>query len=642
MTYKTIIAKPAHLALITTKYILIIFIIHRFLSFSFLKANFDLTRQDEVKAFLIGSLSDLWVANLFGFLIFVSLIIFHFFISSRKLRWSLSLIVMSIGSIAAFHQPYIEFFHVPFILFHFTYLFDTHFILANYQSAINLRLIVILIISIAVSIKLLKSPNKTTAPLRKLSLFFLIALAGHVCQIRYRIQWHIPQPLQANIFESLFIQWHEQDRVSPLDENEQRMFTEIFANHEDFDLEKILLTPIYMTSNNLNEENQNLEILNSYAQIMSNMQKNNIKPLLLTVLMESFRACDSGTYGGNRKSITPFFDHLASSGILFASAWSTGTVTRGAQEAVLCGYPGSINTSTMRARSELFLTCLPDVTSGFTFWYHGGEGQFDNQLSFWKRHRVDDVLSLKDFPKEISRTGWGVGDESFVKIAFERLKERHNAHQKPYSLGLFLTISNHIPWQIPDDASPEIKNKVGILHPSEITTLYADNALGKLVTLLKEGNLWEHTLLIVVGDHGIYAPPLNGSQASSAEQLTKIAMALSGGITDHTLQLLKKKSITIDTPVSQADIAPFLAYLTNSQNISFFGQNLFQKRRFPVVSDLGNAIFFPEQNKEIPTKDILSANQFLPAEIKPASLYYRGFRLLLEKWSITKTHNQQY
>ena len=64
---------------------------------------------------------------------------------------------------------------------------------------------------------------------------------------------------------------------------------------------------------------------------------------------------------------------------------------------------------------------------------------------------------------------------------------------------MVMTITNHIPWDVPDDAGELMAlRQFSEIHPSERTVYYADLALGRFVDELKKHGLWEQTILVIV------------------------------------------------------------------------------------------------------------------------------------------------
>src|SRR5690606_39205562 len=217
--------------------------------------------------------------------------------------------------------------------------------------------------------------------------------------------------------------------------------------------------------------------------------------------------------------------------------------------------------SMMRGRSEIHFPCLPDHLAAGTavLWLHGGEGRFDNQEVFWQRHGFDRtrMLTVEDFPVAVPRTGWGVGDRELIQAALRKMDtERSTTEQM---LSVILTVTNHIPWALPDPASSY--QLPPSAHRSHQTTRYADEALGDLIVGLKQKNRWEETLLIVMSDHGNLVPPPTKIYANKANQnaylLSHISFAIGGGIAEDALMSLDQEAAVIETPTSQAAVAPF-------------------------------------------------------------------------------------
>lgn len=631
-------------ALITLLMGTFIYGLHRLAIFSDLKEAFDLDLWQEAQAFFIGFLSDFWIASLFSLLILIisGLIRLIFNKDATKILFAL---VFTFLMSAVLHHPYVSFFKVPLMPFHLNYLIDPYFIGANFSLIFNIRFFISAIFVFFMIFVFYSKIKSMKRPIFIYICFLILALGGHVYHIKYKIQWHIPAPLQLNLFESLYVNWSSQTKAKELTQAQiKQLFGQNIDASSDKLLEHLLCRPEEHARNHQWEEHKQL-LKSIKSHVLAQYQEAR-KPLALIYLMESFRFGDVGLKEDDPSlSLTPQYDEMIKKSIVFTNAYSTGTVTRGAQEAVFCGFPGSVNNSTMRSRSDLTLNCLSDRKDGFSFWFHGGDGRFDNQEAFWKKHRVSALVSKKQFADNVARNSWGIGDVSFVHEMVPHLSLLHYGHTEAYSLGMFLTMTNHIPWDHPDDlrlsafgASLKDRHGKGPYHMSAKTVSYADIALGDLIRSLKDTGLWQQMLLIVAGDHGIAVDYLNGSPSTREEQLSHINLALAGGIIEQALADSGKESVEVTSTVSQMDVAPFLAYVFDMDQISFFGQSLLMKRTAPVFVDLGDDIYFPQKNFKSSLKDILSGDAEEKTELTNTYElhYYRAFRLALEKMSRTE------
>jgi phosphoglycerol transferase MdoB-like AlkP superfamily enzyme len=308
-------------------------------------------------------------------------------------------------------------------------------------------------------------------------------------------------------------------------------------------------------------------------------------------------------------------------------------VTRGAQEAVFCSYIGSRDSSLMRGSGVTKVDCLPRIIGpeGDTFWFHGGEGRFDGQLNFWNDQEVKHTISLKDFPSSSAKTSWGVGDQTFFKEALKRLDSVRQTSSARYLLGLILSVTNHIPWMMPDDAPSGFAPPGDLKHPSYLTTAYTDAALGDFIDGLKSLGLWQDLFLIVSSDHGNMVPPMSdiypADPLASAKLMSHINLLLIGGIVESALESVREKSLHIDHVVSQADIASLIADLVGIRNRRLFSDHpLAPVREIPVISILEESVFSPETG-EVWSRQGLSRGTLMSAnsQSQKTMLYYRAF-----------------
>jgi phosphoglycerol transferase MdoB-like AlkP superfamily enzyme len=301
----------------------------------------------------------------------------------------------------------------------------------------------------------------------------------------------------------------------------------------------------------------------------------------------------------------------------------------------------------MRGQTTVHLPCLTDLAkkneggAAETFWFHGGEGRFDNQVDFWSAHGVDHILSLKDFPEDMARTGWGVGDASLFSEVGSRLEQMKTQSRAPFLLGMILTVSNHIPWTVPADL-PTFHPPEGLSHPSYATTAYADAAFGRFIDDLKRRDLWNDTLLIVASDHGNNVEPyadLYGDSPVRTQFLqSHINLLMTGGLVAQSLTNEGKQQLTIETPVSQADIAALVAYVSGLTGGRFMGENpLRQSRELPVLATLEQEVFDPLAAQSYPRR-VAASTPDVEANPQNAKtlLYFRAFLQYTYSWGATR------
>jgi hypothetical protein len=595
--------KPTYYRLFYTDFLLfaVLFILHRGFTFTTLNADV-LTGARQWSGFFVGTLSDLWIAGLLALLSAG----WHALLGRRfksgtvqKLRAFFFLIV---ALLLASHQSYVEFFGFTMMAFHLRYLYDSAFILANGQSLFSWPLAVYL--GLLVLVLLLQSGRRKESPRRYQGAIFgavlLTLVILHNRNIHWRVQWFIPENLQVNLLEKIFTQLSKSKAIEPVSaEERERLLTLLRLPHAAKDFPGLMRQvkenpagPLHPVSGKIREHWQ--------ASLMSQR-----KPLMAVVLLESLRPAETGYFAPGSPSLTPTLDKLAATSIVFTNAYSTGSVTRGGQEAVFCGHISSRDTSLMRydavapirCVSDLLQKPLPDGGQVETFWHHGGNGLFDNQLSFWRKHGMQRVMTQEDFAQDAPHTSWGVGDLTFLQKSAKELKKRREESTAVAQVGMLLTVSNHIPWDVPHDVTPWAL-PLDAKHLSYRTTAYTDHALRLFMEHLKAAGLWDDALIIFASDHGNQVPAYQDiypdRSTAMARLQSHINFIIAGGLAEKALRDLRLPSLLRDGLVSQVDISQFLADILGLQDFSSMGENPFHdKRQLPVLSRLEQHLFDP-------------------------------------------------
>ena len=622
------------IALTTWTALLATFIVHRWLSFHYLVPPGGLDKELTQRAMLVGALSDVWIACLAA--IVAGLL--------GSWRWAVFTWIAFWILLAVGHQSYVEFFHFPIIPPHLTYLTDHSFLAANSATAVSFNNAVIIFVGVAVTAacERWKLFSKLSPPIAfALAATIAVgALYGHNRNIFYRVQWFIPENLQTNGIEHLFIRWQRMKPPDPLSDKELATLASALGvvppphHPPPRELFRLLSRPV-------GEDDAVAPVAVAMRQQFRAARAAGRKPVFAIVLLESERPSETGYFSPSKASLTPRLDQIAKDGMALMRVHSTGSVTRGGQEAVLCGYLGSRDTSLMRGTSLASIDCLPDLIArktaplsrgGTFFWYHGGEGRFDGQTDFWKLRHVGDLLALADFTHHEPRTGWGIGDETFFERSFERLAVFRRDTDAEYVAGMFLSVSNHIPWEMPEDAPSTIAtNPNAAGHPSYLTTHYADHAFGEFIDRAKASGLWNDLILLAISDHGNNVPPrteLYGSSPFGAEEVqSHINFVISGGITERAVAETGRAETQPERERSQASAAALAAYILDLDGARFMGENpLGKETMLPVVSDLEEGVYFPAVGRYLPRNQLLDGSEhFNSPAASTAGLYYRAF-----------------
>jgi phosphoglycerol transferase MdoB-like AlkP superfamily enzyme len=220
---------------------------------------------------------------------------------------------------------------------------------------------------------------------------------------------------------------------------------------------------------------------------------------VVVIIMESMTGRYVGL-SGQRPSLTPNLDALASDGLVFDRLYAVGPRTNYALAGVLCGYPDMSSSSVLHRPEAVgrFLT-LPGLLQqrGYhTMFVYGGNPEFDNMREFFTRGGVDEFIVPPRGAQ--GRDGnWGQNDElTFAQAhqAFERMGDRK-------FFAAILTVSNHEPWDIPAGRVPLAKGEPEVAGPMN-GVHYADWAIGEFFRQARRSAYFARTIFVLVADHG--------------------------------------------------------------------------------------------------------------------------------------------
>lgn len=613
-----------------------IFLLHRYYAWQPLSQQFTGRSVSIWREILVGLMSDVWVAGLLSLPFWT----FEYFPTSKinRLQRRLTiLLILIIGALTAGHQSYVEFFKFQIIPFHLTYLLDTSFLKSNSSSVLDPAPTIIMIAALSLaywSRKATRIVSKTPLTIL-LTAAVLLMIISHTLNIRWRINWYIVEPLQTNYMESLFANYTKKPQITALSQSEKHSFQKL-TGHQSW----LWIDP-------KKQSMRHPELAELRTAVVNSAHSN--KPVILGIILsESLRSSDVGPRPQDEKSLTPSLDRLQASGVKFTNVYSSGPVTRGGQEAAWCGTPSATDTSLMRSYPDVNIQCLPKVfrqeSDVVSLWAHGGDERFDSQLMFWTHQGVSRFLTKSDFPENSSATSWGISDLALFEKTAQNLYELSSTGKARLILPMILTVTNHIPWAIPDDASIETKNFLP-KHPAHRTVRYFDESLGLFVASLKEKGLWDHAVFVVAGDHGHLEQPWREDYLNDPWKwerfLSHISVTLTGGIVER-LRRDDKLPAIVNQFSSQTQIASLIHYLATTNNDwrnteKLWDTPLFAVSPWIVSSDLNQYLFLPSEGIRLDKEDVLAAR--IPeseATSWLASFRYRGWLEFL--YSAKNTH----
>ncbi len=214
---------------------------------------------------------------------------------------------------------------------------------------------------------------------------------------------------------------------------------------------------------------------------------------VVVIMLESFSKYIM-TESGHVKGITPNLDRYTKEGIYFKNFYANSIRTDRAIVSILSGLPAQPTISVMDIPHKS--TALPSIArsmgkAGYSStFYYGGDTNYSNMKSYLMGTGFQNVVSDKDFPRELHTGKWGVADGPVYQRI---LKDMASADKTKKHLRVVMSESSHEPFDVPFKS--HIKN------PVLNAFFYADKCLGDFVEGMKKLPDWENTLVLIVPDH---------------------------------------------------------------------------------------------------------------------------------------------
>ncbi len=227
------------------------------------------------------------------------------------------------------------------------------------------------------------------------------------------------------------------------------------------------------------------------------------QPNVILIIWESATAKVIERLGGF-PGITPHFDSLSHTGVLFDEIYASGNRSAKGLAAILSGWPAQNNAPILSSPARA--ARLPGLAENMaragyhTAFYYGGELEFADFKSYLVAHGFDRVVGEQDFDRKDWSSKWGAHDH----IVLARLLRDAGTAARPFFTTLF-TLSSHEPYDVP--MVPVIK---GSTEEAQFLNahVYADRSIGEFVARASHESWWDSTLIIIIADHGHPLPRL--------------------------------------------------------------------------------------------------------------------------------------
>ncbi|WP_161891029.1 LTA synthase family protein [Pontibacter russatus] len=224
------------------------------------------------------------------------------------------------------------------------------------------------------------------------------------------------------------------------------------------------------------------------------------KENVVIIILESFAAEYIGALNGGQ-GYTPFFDSLATQGVLFQNAFANGRKSIEALPSILAGIPSLMEqpfiTSPYQANRYSGLGSILQRHGYRTAMFHGAANGSMGFNNFSMAAGMQAYYGLNEYPTELLETDfdgqWGIFDEPYMQYVAQEL----NTFQQPFLATVF-TLSSHQPYTVPANYRGRFPKGELEIHES---LGYADYALRRFFETASLQPWYRNTLFILTADH---------------------------------------------------------------------------------------------------------------------------------------------
>ena len=299
---------------------------------------------------------------------------------------------------------------------------------------------------------------------------------------------------------------------------------------------------------------------------------------ILLIVMESTPSAYLGCYGA-AYGATPELDRASENAILFDRFYAHAPATNNSMFSIVCSsYPWISYNSITKEHPDIALPGIAgelDKKGYRTAFFSAGDNRFQNAGLFLKNQgfqTIKDASSLACVGKgfEVDDTHWKFLNGKDDACAAEALVNWvSQAPKKPF-FGMLWTYQTHYPYFFDGDekqyvsTDPSFNRYLNALH-------HSDEQIGRILKALRQLNLADSTLVVVIGDHGEAFGQHGQTTHASAiyEENVHIPCLFINPAFSHE---------TITAAGGLVDLAPTLLELTGTASPSVWqGKSLFTK-----------------------------------------------------------------
>ncbi len=191
---------------------------------------------------------------------------------------------------------------------------------------------------------------------------------------------------------------------------------------------------------------------------------------------------------------------------------------------------------------------------------------YDNMGSFFKTQAFKTVRGRSDYETSKSyQTSLLSIDDMAMVDDFDLWLEN-----KESFISFLITMNSHFPFWSPGSAEKPFENAYkDALH-------YQDKIIGETIDNLKKRNLWDKTIFVVTGDHGLR---VNETTADSQHMHFKVPLVI-----HHP----GKKPTAIEHPTAHSSLGSSLLKMATGIESGYIDQNLFSQKPIYMYSEFGH------------------------------------------------------
>ena len=339
------------------------------------------------------------------------------------------------------------------------------------------------------------------------------------------------------------------------------------------------------------DKNLGIKIKYSNSDVMDNNyhNKSQFKNVIL-IILESIRSEEI-----INSDIAPNINEFLNNSVTYTNFYSTNITTVKSEHAILCGLPEISNQAPYSTIHGAFNgLCLPESLRKNdldTYWFHGNTNEFFNRKVFHSSIGFNHVNGKEYFISNgydiKNDIGWGIPDEYIFKKSLAILEK-----SKRNFFAEILTLTNHQPfsWKYPNTPPDKIKYSGIDKYKNYLKGInYTDYAFGTFMAEFKKSSLYNNTILIVTGDHGVPFYKRDYSNNEKTEILYRVPLAI------YHKGIISKKVITGE--YSHLDLAPTIIDLLNFENnmntpgLSLYGKHASKSARPIYLMNMKNYSF---------------------------------------------------